>query len=124
MLAGFGTNGAVHCIWSQQNGPTGRVRHIKFIDALLVRQEEKSLSCRAGVLGAQIISVPGCTSVTKRALLQTFLSLRNLKKTLFPLLHCLFSFSNSDSPHSSSLSVYEIYIHIAEVQYVSYSDCH
>lgn len=32
--AGFGTNGAVHCIWSQQNGLTGHFRHRKFIDAL------------------------------------------------------------------------------------------
>lgn len=55
-----------------RNGPTGHVRHVKVIDALLVGQELKLPSCWPGVLGPQVISVPGCTSLFKRALFRPF----------------------------------------------------
>lgn len=105
-LLGFGSraNGAVPCIGPQQGWPTGHFRHIEVIDALLVRQGQESPSCQPGVLGAQILLAPGCSSLIKTAQLQTFLSFRSLEKTLFSWLHGLFSFSHPDPPHSSSLS--------------------
>lgn len=87
-----------------RNCPTGHIRHVKFIDALLVGQEQKLPSCWLGVLGSRVISVPGFPSLIKRAPLQTFLSLRSLRRAPFSLLPCLFSVSNSDPPHRSSLS--------------------
>lgn len=99
-----------------RNCPAGPFRHIKVIDALLIRQGQKSPSCRLGVLGAQIILAPGCSSLIKTVQLQTFLSFRSLERTLFSWLHCLFSFSHSDPPHSSSLSgLCNIYIYIYQV---------
>lgn len=66
-----------------RNCPTGQFRPIEVIDALLFRQGQKSPSCRPGVLGAQIISAPGCSFLIKTARLQTFLSFRSLERTLF-----------------------------------------
>lgn len=102
------------CTGHKTNGPTGRFKHIKVIDALLVGQEQKSPFCRPGVRGAQIISAPSCASPITRAV--TDLSVhQKLEKDsiLFAALSFFFlKFRPSPSP---PCLVYEANIHTAKV---------